>query len=111
MKTREKIAAALCACALCAVAGCAYFQEFIGASLPLFESLLAELDTALEAYEETAIAEASNPAGALALKAIQAARKALILQIIDCLASEYPNFDTTDVLERLNTASALAPHG
>ncbi len=83
------------------------------AILPSFDdglaALLAELDNTLTSYEDRAIADSNDPVEALALQAIQSARKALIMRIIDSLASEYPEIDTSPYLERLNTATATAP--
>lgn len=88
---------------------CATLQSLLPNAPALAASLLLDLDKSLEVYESATITDDASPELALALEAIQTARRRLIKNLLDCLASQYPDIPLTPYLERFNDAHAIEP--
>ncbi len=91
------------------ISGCAVLQALRPALPAIAAALLAELDTALDAYEDEATRNSNGNATTAAMEELQTARRVLIECIIDDLAEKYPEVNLTRRLERLNNATGLPP--
>lgn len=91
------------------ISACAYWQAIAPILPDLAASLLSQLEAEVSTFETGALSEAATPELQLALTAVQAARRALIMELLECLTAEYPNIVVTPYLERINAATIVVP--
>ncbi len=93
----------------CAIVGCAYIDALKPILPDLAITLIRSLDAALTEFEAGIDIEAATPELQLQLTAIQSARRAVVLRLLECLAEEYPGIDLSDYNARLNAATRVVP--
>ncbi len=91
------------------LAGCAVLQAIRPALPAIAAALLAELDTALDAYELKNPSSDYTTSKLAEMEELQTARRVLIECLIDELAENYPEINLTRRLERLNNATGIPP--
>lgn len=92
-----------------ALLSCGTLSQFYEDNPQVSAILIRELDGVLTTFEQTALLHVTDPIVAAALAGVQAARRALILQLLQCLADEYPTLNTVEFYTRLNDAKAQQP--